>query len=236
MAKFGIYGLDNIFSGTKITIVDRRIDKLKDLFKSAKKVYLEAELIYEQAKLSEADGIIADKNAKVDLILSDLEFVETRLSRTEDAKEKELLNKFKVRLEKEELLSSEPLNDAEKKIIASFQLVTLRPVYLIDKDNPPDKDDFLLKAYNEFGYISFFTVGDKDSHAWPLKKGQTALDAAGAIHSDIQRGFIRAEIVHYDDLIKSGHLNEARNQGLLKLENKEYIVQDGDWMLIRCNK
>lgn len=236
MAKFGIYGLGNIFSGSRITVVDRRVDKLKDLFKSAKKVYIEAELIYEQAKLSEADGIIADKNAKVDLILSDLEFVETRLSRAEDVKEKELLNKFKARLEKEDLLFCETLSDAEKKIIAGFQLVTLRPVYLIDKENPPDKDDFLLKAYNEFGYISFFTVGDKDSHAWPLKKGQTAWDAAGAIHSDIQRGFIRAEVVHYDDLIKSGHLNEARNSGFLKLENKDYIVQDGDWMLIRCSK
>lgn len=236
MVKIGIFGLENIFSGSKATVVDKRIDKLKDLFKSAKKVYIEAELIYEQAKLSEADGIIINKDAKLDLILSDLEFVETRLSRTEDLKEKELLAKFKARLEKEEFLSSEPLNDAERKIIASFQLITLRPVYLIDKENPPEKEEFLLKAYNEFGFISFFTVGDKDSHGWPLKKGLTAWDAAGVIHSDIQRGFIRAEVVHYEDLINAGHLNEARNSGLLKLENKEYIVCDGDWMLFRFNK
>ncbi|MEK6714653.1 MAG: DUF933 domain-containing protein [Candidatus Omnitrophota bacterium] len=236
MVKIGIFGLENIFSGTKAAVADKRIDKLKDLFKSAKKVYIETELIYEQANLSEADGIIINKDSKLDLILSDLEFVETRLSRTEDRGEKELLARFKISLEKEEFLSFEPLNDAEKKIIAPFQLFTIRPIYLVDTSKEVDKDAILLNAYNEFGYISFFTVGDKDSHGWPLKKGLTAWDAAGVIHSDIQRGFIRAEVVHYDDLIKAGHLNEARNNGLLKLENKEYVVQDGDWMLFRFNK
>lgn len=236
MVKIGIFGLNDIFSGARRAIIDSRVDKLKDIFKSAKKVYLEAELIYEQLKFSEADGIIINKDSKLDLILSDLEFVETRLSRAQDPKEKELLARFKVRLEKEDFLSNEPLNDEDKKVISSFQLVTLRPIYLVDRQNSADKDDFLLKAYNDFGFISFFTVGDKDSHAWPLKKGQTAHEAAGVIHTDIQRGFIRAEVVHYEDLIGAGHLNEARNRGLLKLENKDYIVCDGDWMLFRFNK
>lgn len=236
MVKIGIFGLSDIFSGARTTIIDSRVDKLKDIFKSAKKVYLEAELIYDQLKLSEADGIIINEDSKIDLILSDLEFVETRLSRAEDPKEKELLSKFKARLEKEEFLLSEPLAEADKKIISSFQLVTLRPIYLVDKEKAANKDDFLLKAYNDFGFISFFTVGDKDSHAWPLKKGQTAHEAAGVIHTDIQRGFIRAEVVHYEDLVSAGHLNEARNRGFLKLENKEYIVCDGDWMLFRFSK
>ena len=63
-----------------------------------------------------------------------------------------------------------------------------------------------------------------------------APEAAGAIHTDLQRGFIRAEVVHYEDLINSGQLNAARAAGLLKVESKEYIVQDGDWMLFRFNK
>lgn len=236
MVKIGVFGLGDMFSGSKATLVDQRVDKLKDLFKSAKKVYLEVELIYEQAKLSEADGIIVSKDSKLDLILMDLEFVDTRLSRSQAADEVALLNKFKLVLEKEQFLYTLDLSDIERKIIASLQLATIKPVYAVDLDKETDKSIVLLNAYNYLGYISFFTAGDKDSHAWPLRKGLTAWDAAGAIHSDIQRGFIRAEVVHYDDLIKSGHLNEARNNGFLKLENKEYIVQDGDWMVIRCSK
>ncbi len=83
-------------------------------------------------------------------------------------------------------------------------------------------------SYALLGLISFFTVGEDECRAWTLRKGSTALEAAGEIHSDIQKGFIRAEVVRYDDLIASGGLAEARNHGLLRLEGKEYVVQDGE--------
>lgn len=86
----------------------------------------------------------------------------------------------------------------------------------------------IRSSYRLLGLISFFTVGEDECRAWTLRAGQTALEAAGEIHSDIQRGFIRAEVVKYDDLVASGGLGEARAHALLRLEGKEYIVQDGE--------
>jgi len=87
----------------------------------------------------------------------------------------------------------------------------------------------LIRAsYQLLGLISFFTVGEDECRAWTLRSGSTALDAAGEIHSDIQRGFIRAEVVKYEDLIAAGSLAEARTRALLRLEGKEYKVEDGE--------
>ena len=87
----------------------------------------------------------------------------------------------------------------------------------------------LIRAsYQLLGLISFFTVGEDECRAWTIPSGHTALEAAGEIHSDIQRGFIRAEVVKYDDLISTGSFAEARTRALLRLEGKEYVVHDGE--------
>jgi len=78
------------------------------------------------------------------------------------------------------------------------------------------------------GLISFFTTASNEVKAWSIPSGTSALKAAGKIHTDMERGFIRAEVIHYDDLAKCGNLAEARRKGVLRLEGKEYIVQDGD--------
>lgn len=87
----------------------------------------------------------------------------------------------------------------------------------------------LIRAgYQLLGLISFFTVGEDECRAWTIPTGTTALEAAGEIHSDIQRGFIRAEAVKFEDLIATGSFAEARNRALLRLEGKEYVVHDGE--------
>jgi hypothetical protein len=83
------------------------------------------------------------------------------------------------------------------------------------------------------GQITFFTAGPKEVRGWPLTGGATAVDAAGKIHTDLARGFIRAEVIHYDDLIRCGSEREAKKHGLYRLEGKEYIVKDGDVIVIR---
>jgi ribosome-binding ATPase YchF (GTP1/OBG family) len=83
-------------------------------------------------------------------------------------------------------------------------------------------------SYQLLGLISFFTVGEDECRAWTIRAGTTALEAAGEIHSDIQRGFIRAEAIRYDDLMATGSFAEARNRALLRLEGKEYVVHDGE--------
>jgi ribosome-binding ATPase len=89
-------------------------------------------------------------------------------------------------------------------------------------------DRVIRATYELLGYISFFTVGEDECRAWSIPRGTIALDAAGEIHSDISRGFIRAEVVGYDTFIARGTLQACRDHGELRLEGKEYVVQDGD--------
>ncbi len=233
--KIGIVGTE-VFAQGKANLADERIKTLKAMFNSAKEVYIQVDIILDQEKLVEADGIIVPEDAKLDLIVHDLEFVETRLSRSADSAEKELLGKFKEQLDKECLLCNLEISEAEKGLIAGYSLWTIRPVYLAKEEELQDKNKLLFDAYTRFDYISFFTAGDKDSHAWSIKKGTTAWEAAGAIHSDIQKGFIRAEVAGYQDLVTDGSLSKARSNNHLRLEMKEYVVQDGDYLVIRTNK
>jgi len=94
----------------------------------------------------------------------------------------------------------------------------------------------LSRAVSEGGYISFFTTGEKETRAWLIRKGTTAWEAAGAIHSDIQQGFIRAEIIGFDDFIKCGGENQAKQAGKQRLEQKDYVMQDTDLVNFRFNK
>lgn len=90
-------------------------------------------------------------------------------------------------------------------------------------------------SYDLLGLISFFTVGADEVRAWTLKRGLTAYDAAGEIHSDLQKGFIKAEVISYDELLALGGLTEAKAKGRLRLEGKEYLVKDGEIVHIRFN-
>jgi ribosome-binding ATPase len=91
------------------------------------------------------------------------------------------------------------------------------------------------KSYKLLGLISYLTAGEKEVRAWTIEKGMTAPQAAGKIHTDFERGFIKAEIVAYDDLIKSGDMQKAKEAGLVRQEGKEYIVKDGDVVLFKFN-
>ncbi len=113
---------------------------------------------------------------------------------------------------------------------------------------PPDEMDLFLQeygiaepslnrmirlSYDLLGLQSFFTAGEDECRAWTVERGATAPQAAGVIHTDLQKGFIRAEVVHYDDLTNLGGMNEVKAHGKLRLEGKEYIVKDGDILNIR---
>ena len=96
--------------------------------------------------------------------------------------------------------------------------------------------DQLIKAsYHLLGYISFLTAGPKEVRAWTIVNGTKAPQAAGKIHSDMERGFIRAEVIHYDDLMECGSMVVAKEKGLIRSEGKEYVFKDGDIVVIRFN-
>lgn len=99
----------------------------------------------------------------------------------------------------------------------------------------PARDVIIRAAYDLLSIISFFTFNQRELRAWPLKVGGSALDAAEVIHSDIARGFIRAEVIPWDELISLGGMSQARNAGKLRLEGKDYKVKDGEVIYIRFN-
>jgi GTP-binding protein YchF len=197
-------------------------------------------------------------------------------------REQELLNRFKIDLEKEVPIRELGLTTDQSRIIANYQFLTAKPLLIvvnIGEEQIPqaasleaelnshyakaksgiitlcgklemelaqlDDDaakgfraefgitesglDRIIKlSYELLGLISFFTTASDEVKAWSIQKGTNALKAAGKIHSDMERGFIRAEVISYHDLMKCGSLAEAHKKGLLRLEGKSYIVQDGD--------
>jgi ribosome-binding ATPase YchF (GTP1/OBG family) len=97
----------------------------------------------------------------------------------------------------------------------------------------PGLDRLIRATYELLGLISFFTAGEPEVRAWTIRCGTTAVKAAGVIHTDIERGFIRAEVVRCEDLLAAGSVPAARERGQVRLEGKEYVVQEGDVILFR---
>lgn len=228
--KIAVVGID--FPLGKKNLVDDRLDKLKDFFHSPKVIYIQIEF-QDDTHAKEADGILCDKKEKLVLVIQDLEIIENRLSG--DEQNKGLLLRCKEALEKEAILNEVPFIDEEKSILLNLNLITLKPILFLDKENLPSHPEIIRSVYSGCGMISFFTVNQKELRAWPIKKGSSVFEAAGRIHSDIQRGFIKAEVLGFEDLVESGGLNQAKGKGLVRLVDKEYIVKDADLIQIRFN-
>ena len=96
-------------------------------------------------------------------------------------------------------------------------------------------DMVISRTYKLLGLMSFLTAGDKEVRSWPVRVGATAPEAAGVIHTDFQKGFIRAEIIGYQDFLRAGDFKKAKELGLARLEGKDYYVQDGDIIEFRFN-
>ncbi len=232
--KISLFSIPEINLG-KHNVKDSRLDQVDSITKSKKKTYIQVELVGEDALL-DADAVLVLKDSRTDLILKDLEFVETRLSRSEEEQEKALLNKLKATLEKEEFIFNTGLTEEERKLMSSYGLCTNKPISLAQNSDLENKDELLARCVRESGFISFFTTGEKETRAWLIKKGITAWEAAGEIHSDIQRGFIRAEIISFNDFMQAGGETQAKQAGKLRLEQKDYVMQDADLANFRFNK
>jgi ribosome-binding ATPase YchF (GTP1/OBG family) len=99
----------------------------------------------------------------------------------------------------------------------------------------PGLESVIEACYRALDLITFLTTGEDETRAWEVRSGATAPEAAGVIHTDLQRGFIRAEVVGYDDLVAVGGWNRAKAKGLLRVEGKDYVVREGDILHVRFN-
>ena len=201
---------------------------------------------------------------RLELIVADREHVDRRLERVrKEAKSGDRAKRQEAETT-ERLLAhlddGRPLSEWSGKIPAELEPLTTKP--LIPLENGPDGidcalemelaelapeeaaefrsgpsalDDVVFRLKETLGLVTFFTVGDTEARSWTLQEGQTALHAAESIHSDIARGFIRCEVIRWDDLLECGSHAEAARRGLQRLEGKTFVVQDGDVLNIRFN-
>lgn len=232
--KIALFGITEIKTG-RHNLKDPRFDETDRLVEADKKTYAQVEVV-DDTQLLDSDVILASTGARLDLILKDLEFVETRLGRDPQPAEREALTKIQAALEAEKFVSQAGLTPAELGAITVHSFHTYMPVAVASAEELASPDAVLLRAFAEGGWICFLTVGGKENRAWPIRRGTTAVDAAGSIHTDMQKGFIRAEIIGYDDFIAAGGETQAKRAGKQRLETKQYVMQDHDLTNFRFNK
>ena len=232
--KIALFGISEIKLG-KHNLKDPRLDQADKLAEADKKTHAQADVIGED-QLLEADGILTLHETKADLILKDLEFVETRLGRDPQPAERAVLEKIKALLESERFLFGSGLSADDLRAVAAHSFYTNKPITVATPSDLEHPEALLLRAFADAGYISFLTVGGKENRAWPIRKGATAWDAAGAIHTDIQKGFIRAEVISFADFVEAGGETQAKRAGKQRLEQKQYVMQDYDLVNFRFNK
>jgi ribosome-binding ATPase YchF (GTP1/OBG family) len=202
---------------------------------------------------------------KLELLVADRDHVERRLERvakqaksgeTKLKKEAEQLEKLLAHLD-----AGHTMADYGDELPPELDPLTTKPLIAIENGGsgidlkleaelaelPPEEaaefrgagesalGEVVRRLAETLDLITFFTAGEKETRAWTLRRGQTAIDAAGTIHSDIARGFIRCEVVRWDDLVAAGSHSEVSRAGKQRLEGKTYVVEDGDVLNIRFN-
>jgi hypothetical protein len=232
--KLCLFGIAGIPMGNH-NIKDPRMDQADKLVEAQKKIYAQA-ILTDEKELAVCDAILTSKAALSDLLMKDLDFVETRLGRDAGEAEKKVLQKMADGLVSETPVSKLGLTAADLAAVSAHAFVTNRPVVVATEAELAAPDALLVRALAESGYISFLTLGGKENRAWPIRAGITAWEAAGSIHTDLQKGFIRAEVISFADLVEAGGETEAKRAGKLRLELKSYVMQDYDVVNIRFSK
>lgn len=234
MIKMAVIGNPGIPPG-RHNIKDPRLDQTHKLVEADKKTYAQVEVVDENA-LTDADVLLTTRDALPDLLLKDLEFIETRLGRNPGDAEKAVLTKIQAHLEAGRTLHEAGLTPEELSAVAAHTFTTAKPTVVAEPDELQNPDALILRAFKDSGNICFLTVGGKENRAWPIRKGISAWEAAASIHTDLQKGFIRAEVIGFDDFIQAGGETQAKRAGKLRLETKTYVMQDYDVVNFRFSK
>ena len=225
--------------------VNKRLDKAKKNLKADKKYQIEVDLLEKILKTLE-DGKSArtlEYNEEEQEIVKDMFLLTIKpILYIANVSEEQLSNvqndpniKKVVEYAKTENAEVVPLCVKMEEEISTLEGQDKKEMLEMYNLDESGLDKVIKKSYDLLGLMSFLTAGEPEVRAWTIKKGTKAPEAAGKIHSDIQRGFIKAEVVSYDDLIKSGSMIQARENGLVRSEGKDYIMQDGDIVLFKFN-
>ncbi|MHA2219931.1 MAG: DUF933 domain-containing protein [Candidatus Hodarchaeales archaeon] len=170
-----------------------------------------------------ADIIVIANEYVLDLLILDMEKIEGRLSRTEDPSEKGVLEKCLAQLEDQKPICDLSLDNSERTIVKALRLLSFTPT-VVYKDTSPDANIVCREGMEKAGMMFFYTVGKQEVHAWLVEKDTDAVTCAGKIHSDLARGFIKAELVSCEDMITTHNMQDARSRKLTRLVNRDYII------------
>jgi ribosome-binding ATPase YchF (GTP1/OBG family) len=183
---------------------------------------------------SSADAVVISSASILDLLILDMEKIENRIERCESADVSEFLRKCLGFMEEERPLCDLEVSDDERAVLTELAPLSFKPTLILQED--PDDLDMLIKEVMEKAGVTFFyTAGKPEVHAWFIKKGTDIVTCAGKIHSDLARGFIKADVINIRDYADAHNLNDARSKGLVKLVDRDYEVQEGDIIEIRFN-
>jgi ribosome-binding ATPase len=182
---------------------------------------------------SHCDGFLLAQARIWDLLILDMEKLEARRERTGDEAEKALLDKCLGYLEQEVPLCDGDFTEAELTLLRTLAPLSLKPTLVTAE--APELNDAITMILKKSGIIFFYTADKKEVHAWPVQRDSDIVTCAGKIHSDLARGFIKADIVNYDDFLQAYNMQEARTKGLVKLVDRDYTIHEGDIIEIRFN-
>jgi len=227
--KIGFCGFEIPEGKTKYN--DPILIELEKKFEPKKVTPFFAEFI--QENFVQCDGILVSSDSLLDVLILDIEKFETREQRSEDQAENDLIQKCLKNLEEEMPLCQVEFSDSEQEILNALSPLSLKPMVILDEQ--PDINDAIKLMLEATKTMFFYTAGKQEVHAWPMPEGSDAVTCAGKIHSDLARGFIKADVVTYSDLLMSHNLNEARTKGFVQLVGKTHIIKQGDVIEIRFN-
>ena len=229
-----------------VEIIDRRIDRVKKAMKGDKTLASELELL-ERVKMAMEDGKPArslDYTKEESEIIKDVALISLKpvlyaanlaegdfQDGVDNNKFYNIVKEYAAEEKSEVIPVSARIEEEVSQLEAEEKAMFLEELGMSESGL-----DRLIKAsYRLLGLISYLTAGEPEVRAWTITEGTKAPQAAGKIHSDFERGFIRAEVVHYDDLMELGSMNAAKEKGLVRSEGKEYVMKDGDIVLFRFN-
>lgn len=227
--KIGFSGI-NLPEG-KVKYKDGNLEALakKDAAKKISPFFAE----FLRDEFVQCEAIVIHKDKILDLLILDMEKIESRLSRSSDNVEKALFEKCLKILEQETPLCDSEFRDEEKNFLKAISIISIKPVVKVEEDI--DANTVISSVLEKADYMFFYTSCPKESHAWLVKKGSTIIACAEKIHSDFARGFIKGDVVGFENYLNCHSFNDCKAKGLAKLVDRDYIVQPNEIIEIRFN-
>ena len=225
----GFTGLDLPEGKTKYK--DEKLIDLVAKDKAKKVVPFFAEFIKDE--YVQSDAIVVPRSNILDLLILDMDKLETRLLKLESGDEKSLMTKCMELLEQETPLCDVDFNDEERELLIATAPISFKPIVQIEGSE--DINTIIFSALEKANHMFFYTSGPKESHAWLIQKGSAIIACAEKIHSDLARGFIKGDVVSYEDYMDCHNFNDCKSKGVAKMVDRDYIVQPNDIIEIRFN-